>query len=40
MEAANREIDDYYERTGRDYNSQMPLAFRVQPIQPNLQKRM
>nr|AFV74900.1 PISTILLATA-like protein [Balanophora laxiflora] len=25
---------------GRDYNPQMPFAFRVQPIQPNLQERI
>ncbi|KAK8624125.1 hypothetical protein V6N13_065479 [Hibiscus sabdariffa] len=32
-----------YQRAARaavDYNSQMPFAFRVQPMQPNLQERM
>ncbi|KAG2665903.1 hypothetical protein I3843_15G026500 [Carya illinoinensis] len=37
----SRDVDDGYEqRVIRDYNSQMPFAFRVQPIQPNLQERM
>ncbi|KAE8100205.1 hypothetical protein FH972_018130 [Carpinus fangiana] len=41
MEAASREMEDDYEQRVRDYNiSQMPFAFRVQPIQPNLQERM
>jgi hypothetical protein len=40
MEAASRDVDDDYEQRVRDYNSQMYLAFRVQPIQPNLQQRM
>jgi MADS-box transcription factor len=30
----------YHQQRVRDYNSQVPLAFRVQPIQPNLQERM
>nr|AGS12591.1 PI MADS box protein [Ribes diacanthum]AHY19022.1 PI MADS box protein [Ribes diacanthum] len=34
-------IDDGYHLKMRgDYNSQMPFAFRVQPIQPNLQERI
>nr|CAD32764.1 PISTILLATA homologue [Betula pendula] len=41
MEAAScRDVEDDYEQRVRDYNSQMPFAFRVQPIQPNLQDRM
>jgi MADS-box transcription factor len=40
MEAASREMDDDYEQRVRDYDSQMPSAFRVQPVQPNLQKQM
>nr|AXR70628.1 MADS-box 6 [Momordica dioica] len=32
------EMDIGYQRM-RDFNSQMPFAFRVQPIQPNLQER-
>ncbi|KAE8100536.1 hypothetical protein FH972_018426 [Carpinus fangiana] len=40
-EAANREMEEAYEQNVRDYDcDQMPLAFRVQPIQPNLQERM
>ncbi|NP_001313964.1 floral homeotic protein PMADS 2-like [Gossypium hirsutum] len=38
-----REHMDYhgYHRAARaDFNSQMPFAFRVQPMQPNLQERM
>nr|AQM56630.1 MADS box transcription factor PISTILLATA2 [Paeonia lactiflora]AQM56634.1 MADS box transcription factor PISTILLATA2 [Paeonia lactiflora]AQM56642.1 MADS box transcription factor PISTILLATA2 [Paeonia lactiflora] len=30
----------YRQRAVRDYNSQVPFAFRVQPIQPNLQERI
>ncbi|KAJ6939197.1 agamous-like MADS-box protein MADS9 [Populus alba x Populus x berolinensis] len=30
----------YRQQRVRDYNSQVPFAFRVQPIQPNLQERM
>ncbi|XP_011002439.1 PREDICTED: floral homeotic protein PMADS 2-like isoform X2 [Populus euphratica] len=30
----------YHQQRVRDYNSQVPFAFRVQPIQPNLQERM
>ncbi|XP_059453638.1 agamous-like MADS-box protein MADS9 [Corylus avellana] len=40
MEAASRDLEDDYAQRVRDYNSQMPLAFRVQPIQPNLQERI
>ncbi|XP_072079120.1 agamous-like MADS-box protein MADS9 isoform X1 [Arachis hypogaea] len=39
MEGA-REMDDGFDQGVRDFNSQMPFAFRVQPIQPNLQERM
>ncbi|XP_071721902.1 agamous-like MADS-box protein MADS9 [Rutidosis leptorrhynchoides] len=36
-----REMDSaYQQRIIREYNSQMPFAFRVQPIQPNLQDRI
>ncbi|KAK9271468.1 hypothetical protein L1049_027059 [Liquidambar formosana] len=35
-----REMDFGYHQSARDYNPQMPFAFRVQPIQPNLQERM
>ncbi|KAJ7959178.1 MADS box transcription factor [Quillaja saponaria] len=38
MECA-RDMGNGYHH-GRDYNSQIPFAFRVQPIQPNLQERM
>ncbi|KAF3974022.1 hypothetical protein ACB098_12G115900 [Castanea mollissima] len=37
---ANRDMNDEYQLRVREYNSQMPFAFRVQPIQPNLQERM
>ncbi|NP_001267875.1 agamous-like MADS-box protein MADS9 [Vitis vinifera] len=42
MEAGNvREVESgYHQRAVRDYNPQMPFAFRVQPIQPNLQERI
>ncbi|XP_040997574.1 agamous-like MADS-box protein MADS9 [Juglans microcarpa x Juglans regia] len=41
MGTISRDVaDDYEQRVIRDYNSQMPFAFRVQPIQPNLQERM
>ncbi|GMY06659.1 agamous-like MADS-box protein MADS9 [Fagus crenata] len=39
-EASRDMNDDYEQRVMRDYNSEMPFAFRVQPIQPNLQERM
>ncbi|OMO50357.1 Transcription factor, K-box [Corchorus capsularis] len=39
LENAREQMDHGYQR-GRDYNSQMPFAFRVQPMQPNLQERM
>ncbi|XP_012078322.1 agamous-like MADS-box protein MADS9 [Jatropha curcas] len=36
-----RELENpYHQHRVRDYSSQMPFAFRVQPIQPNLQERM
>ncbi|EEF42094.1 agamous-like MADS-box protein MADS9 [Ricinus communis] len=36
-----REMENpYHQQRVRDYNSQVPFAFRVQPIQPNLQGRM
>lgn len=34
-----REMDIGYNQRMRDFNSQMPFAFRVQPIQPNPQER-
>nr|WQG15645.1 PISTILLATA/GLOBOSA [Rhus chinensis] len=42
MESNVREIDTGYQRESNDhhYSSQMPFAFRVQPIQPNLQERI
>nr|ALK01328.2 pistillata [Mercurialis annua] len=41
MEENVREMENpYHQQRVRDYNSQMPFAFRVQPIQPNLQERM
>ncbi|KAJ8624012.1 hypothetical protein MRB53_032542 [Persea americana] len=37
MGANVREVDHHgYHQKGRDYPSQIPFAFRVQPIQPNL----
>ncbi|KAK6246283.1 hypothetical protein SCA6_009373 [Theobroma cacao] len=38
-ENAREQMDNGYQRA-RDYNSQIPFAFRVQPMQPNLQERM
>jgi MADS-box transcription factor len=41
MEENAMEMENaYHHQRVRDYNSQVPLAFRVQPIQPNLQERM
>ncbi|XP_044510771.1 agamous-like MADS-box protein MADS9 [Mangifera indica] len=41
IESNVREIDSGYQRESSDhYTSQMPFAFRVQPIQPNLQERI
>ncbi|KAL9396096.1 hypothetical protein Peur_010349 [Populus x canadensis] len=41
MEENAMEMENaYHQQRVRDYNSQVPLAFRVQPIQPNLQERM
>ncbi|GAU34606.1 hypothetical protein TSUD_15210 [Trifolium subterraneum] len=31
--------DDHFDESGRDFNSQMPFSFRVQPMQPNLHER-
>eukprot|EP00262_Sarcandra_glabra_P012913 TRINITY_DN3437_c0_g1_i1.p1 TRINITY_DN3437_c0_g1~~TRINITY_DN3437_c0_g1_i1.p1 ORF type:complete len:211 (-),score=43.71 TRINITY_DN3437_c0_g1_i1:253-885(-) len=33
-----RDLDNGYHPKERDYSSQMPFTFRVQPIQPNLQQ--
>ncbi|XP_042475315.1 agamous-like MADS-box protein MADS9 isoform X2 [Macadamia integrifolia] len=39
MEGCVREMQNDYHHRGRDYHhSQMPFAFRAQPIQPNLQE--
>nr|BAU88527.1 GLOBOSA-like gene [Tricyrtis sp. Shinonome] len=38
MDGNVREMDVGYHQRERDFNSQMPMAFRVQPIQPNLQE--
>ena len=41
MEESAMEMENaYHQQRVRDYNSQVPFAFRVQPIQPNLQERM
>nr|WAA27641.1 PISTILLATA-like protein 3 [Ilex verticillata] len=40
MDGNVREVQSGYHQTVRDYQSQMPFAFRVQPIQPNLQDRI
>ncbi|KAJ4835940.1 Agamous-like MADS-box protein mads9 [Turnera subulata] len=41
MEEDAREMENaYHQQKLREYNTQMPFAFRVQPIQPNLQERM
>ncbi|KAH0437045.1 MADS-box transcription factor 2 isoform X2 [Dendrobium catenatum] len=37
MEGSMRELDIGYHQKDREYAAQMPLTFRVQPIQPNLQ---
>uniref|UniRef100_A0A8F5XZE8 MADS-box transcription factor 2 n=2 Tax=Paphiopedilum TaxID=53064 RepID=A0A8F5XZE8_9ASPA len=37
MEGSMRELDISYHQKDREYGNQMPMAFRVQPIQPNLQ---
>ena len=39
MVAMGDGVDNGYNQRMRDFNSQMPFAFRVQPIQPNLQER-
>ncbi|XVF36986.1 hypothetical protein REPUB_Repub19eG0106000 [Reevesia pubescens] len=39
-ENAREQMDHGYQQRGQDYNPQMPFAFRVQPMQPNLQDRM
>ncbi|XP_077241801.1 agamous-like MADS-box protein MADS9 isoform X2 [Tasmannia lanceolata] len=36
MDESTREMENGHHRIGRDYSAQMPLTFRVQPIQPNL----
>jgi len=36
-----REMDnDEFDESGRDFNSQMPFSFCVQPMQPNLHERI
>ncbi|KAJ6735865.1 FLORAL HOMEOTIC PROTEIN PISTILLATA [Salix viminalis] len=41
MEENEMEMENaYHQQRMRDYNFQAPFAFRVQPIQPNLQERM
>ncbi|KAG8633191.1 agamous-like MADS-box protein MADS9 [Manihot esculenta] len=41
MEEHMREMENpYHQQRMRDFNYQMPFAFRVQPIQPNLQDRI
>nr|WAA27639.1 PISTILLATA-like protein 1 [Ilex verticillata] len=40
MDANVRECHGGYHQRVRDYQTQMPFAFRVQPIQPNLQERL
>ncbi|KAA8546451.1 hypothetical protein F0562_002810 [Nyssa sinensis] len=35
-----RDLENGYHQKVRDFQPQMPFAFRVQPIQPNLQERM
>ncbi|KAL7246189.1 hypothetical protein ACSBR2_001339 [Camellia fascicularis] len=37
---STREMENGYHQRVRDFQSQMPFAFRVQPIQPNLQERI
>ncbi|GMP46788.1 hypothetical protein CsSME_00014823 [Camellia sinensis var. sinensis] len=37
---SSREMENGYHQRVRDFQSQMPFAFRVQPIQPNLQERI
>nr|AAV28490.1 MADS box PI-like protein 10 [Phalaenopsis hybrid cultivar] len=37
MEGSMRELDIGYHHKDREYAAQMPMTFRVQPIQPNLQ---
>nr|ALM95515.1 PISTILLATA-like protein 1 [Nigella damascena] len=38
IEGNGRELENEYHQNTRDYPSQMPFSFRVQPIQPNLQE--
>nr|ACR16043.1 GLOBOSA-like MADS-box transcription factor [Hypoxis villosa] len=38
MEGNVRELEQDYQQKNREYASQMPISFRVQPIQPNLQE--
>nr|APQ46145.1 PI [Viola philippica] len=41
LEENARDMENaYHQQRAREYNSQMPFAFRVQPIQPNLQERI
>ncbi|KAK7385133.1 hypothetical protein VNO78_30844 [Psophocarpus tetragonolobus] len=35
-----REVENGFDQSIREYNSHMPFAFRVQPMQPNLQERI
>ncbi|XP_021902590.1 floral homeotic protein PMADS 2 [Carica papaya] len=40
IENSAREMENGYQQRMREYNAHMPFAFRVQPIQPNLQDRI
>ncbi|KAK6939920.1 hypothetical protein RJ641_029451 [Dillenia turbinata] len=41
MDGNVREMENgYHQRGVRDYHNEMPFAFRVQPMQPNLQERI
>ncbi|GFY85563.1 K-box region and MADS-box transcription factor family protein [Actinidia rufa] len=40
MTMESREMENGYQQRVRDYQHQMPFAFHVQPIQPNLQDRI
>ncbi|XP_004498359.2 agamous-like MADS-box protein MADS9 [Cicer arietinum] len=35
-----REVENGFNQSGRDFNSQMPFSYRVQPMQPNLHERI
>ncbi|XP_045786020.1 agamous-like MADS-box protein MADS9 isoform X1 [Trifolium pratense] len=40
MEGGREMDNDHFDESGRDFNSQMPFSFRVQPMQPNLHERI